>query len=195
MTVHNFYKPLLAAALLVSGSAWASEAPTPEALAGTCTACHGANGSSVGIMPNIAGTAPDYFIDAMNEYKSGERPSTVMGRIAKGYNAEEITKMAKAFSRHPSVPQKQAFDAAKAAKGAGLHKEYCEKCHEDNGRDNEEGPVLAGQSLLYLTYSMEDFKAGARKAPKKMAGKVKRMVENHGGSSVGAVLHFYASQQ
>lgn len=146
-------------------------------------------------MPSIAGSTAEYFTDTMKAFKSGERKATVMGRVAKGYSDEDIGKMAGYFSQQKAVGMKQSFDRTDAALGKKLHDEYCEKCHEDGGRNNEEGPVLSGQSKLYLTYSMEDFKMSHREGPKKMSKKVKSMVEKHGKGGVDAVLNYYASQQ
>jgi len=186
--------PLLASGLFASVPVMAA-GPSGAALGGTCAACHGYQGNSVGIMPSIAGMTEENFNDTMKAFKSGERKATIMDRVAKGYSDEEIARMAAYFSKQKSVPQKQSYDSGLAAQGSGLHEEYCEKCHEDNGRNNEEGAILAGQSKLYLTHSMADFKAKHRDTPKKMSKKVKAMVDKHGAGSIEAVLNFYASQQ
>jgi sulfide dehydrogenase cytochrome subunit len=64
-------------------------------LSNTCAGCHGTNGASGGpATPTIAGLEEEYFVDVMNQFKSGERYSTIMGHIAKGYTDDEIKKMA-----------------------------------------------------------------------------------------------------
>lgn len=169
--------------------------PTPLMLSGTCAGCHGSDGSSVAITPSIAGHSDEYFVDTMLEFKSGERQSTVMGRIAKGYSDAEIVAMAGYFAKFPMTPMQQSFDQAMASKGAKLHEESCEKCHEEGGKIADDGAPLAGQSMLYMQYSMEDFQSGARDMPKKMKKKVKQIVDEHGQAGIDAVIHYYGSQQ
>ena len=59
-------------------------------LALSCASCHGTNGASPGSIPKIQGRTADYIEKAMLQFKAGERPATVMNRIAKGYTDEEI---------------------------------------------------------------------------------------------------------
>ena len=59
-------------------------------LALSCASCHGTNGASPGSIPRIQGRSAEYIEKAMLQYKAGERPATVMNRIAKGYADEEI---------------------------------------------------------------------------------------------------------
>jgi len=191
-------KKLLLQLLLLGGMTTASPVllaavASGETLGGTCTACHGYNGSSVGVIPSIAGNTEDYFAETMEAFKSGERQSTVMGRVAKGYSSEEIQRMAKFFAAQKPVPMKQKFDSSKAALGAKIHKKSCNKCHEDGGRSGSEDPVLAGQSMLYLKYSMADFKNKAREGDKKMAKKVKSVLSEHGKEGLEALIQYYGS--
>ncbi len=56
-----------------------SSAPKPPAEAAVCVACHGANGIGVAPMyPDLAGQHPDYIVQALEEYKDGERKNPVM---------------------------------------------------------------------------------------------------------------------
>jgi sulfide dehydrogenase cytochrome subunit len=163
-------------------------------LAYTCAGCHGTDGSSVGpASPHIASSDPIYFVDTMLAYKKGERQSTIMTRMAKGYTEDQIEQMADWFAKQPLVLQKQDADPAKAARGKTLHEEYCERCHEDGGRDHESG-ILAGQWMPWLHYAMQDFMSGARYYPRKMESKVKDMVEAHGDGAIEDVIHYYGSQ-
>ena len=59
-------------------------------LALSCASCHGTNGASPGSIPKIQGRTADYIEKAMLQFKAGERPATVMNRIAKGYSDDEI---------------------------------------------------------------------------------------------------------
>ena len=171
--------------------------PSASMLANTCAGCHGPNGSSMGpATPTIAGISKDYFIETMEEYISGERPATVMSRIAKGYTKEEIKLMAEYFSKQPFVRQAQKYDAQKARFGKKLHKKYCEKCHEDGGTSSEDDAgILAGQWERYLRYAMEDFTRGDREMTKKMKKKVKSLRAEYGDEGLDALIHFYISQK
>ena len=64
----------------------------------SCTSCHGTYGISPGTIPTIYGKSKEYIIKTMNEFRNGERDSTVMKRIAKGYSDREIFLIANYFS-------------------------------------------------------------------------------------------------
>ena len=186
--------------LIVGGLATASPAllaagPSGATLGGTCAACHGYQGNSVGIIPSLAGNTVDYFVDTMEAFKSGDRKSTVMGRVAKGYTSEEIKKMGEYFAAQKAKPMMQKYDTAKAALGAKIHEESCNKCHEDGGKSGAEDHILAGQSMLYLQYSMADFKNKDREPDKKMSKKVKEVIEKHGREGLEALIHYYGSHK
>ena len=193
---YAIYATILAGGIVMSGPTLAGT-PTASMLANSCAGCHGTNGSSVGpASPTIAGISVDYFIETMEAYKSGERPSTIMIRIAKGYTEEEIKLMAEYFAKQPFVRKGQQHDARKAARGEKLHKKYCEKCHEDGGRSSEDDAgILAGQPIPYLHYSMEDFLSGNRPMEKKMKKKMDALKEDTGDEGVEQVIHYYGSQQ
>ncbi len=73
------------------GSAGQSESsPRGQILALSCASCHGTDGKSVSVIPRINGRSVEYIETALKGYKSGDRPSTVMARHAKGYTDEEL---------------------------------------------------------------------------------------------------------
>jgi sulfide dehydrogenase cytochrome subunit len=166
-------------------------------LANTCAGCHGTGGNSMGpAAPSIAGLSPTYFNETMAGFASGEIPSTIMGRIAKGYTEDEIKAMSSFYSGKKFMKAKQDFDPALADKGAKLHDKYCEKCHADGGQSAEDDAgVLAGQWTPYVNWTLADYKAGDREATKKMKKKLEEMLEREGSDGVIALLNFYASQQ
>ena len=197
MKLKLFNLALFAGGVVVSSSLWATP-PTPEMLSNTCNGCHGVNGSSVGLSnPNIAGVTSDYFENAMKEFKSGARPSTVMGRLAKGYSDEEFKTMADFYAKKKIVRTPQETAPAKVALGKDVHEKHCETCHSKSGYDNDEGvSVLAGQWKYYLHVTMDEYLAGKRPMPKKMANKVlvdgqKKLTD----AEVEALVHFYAAQK
>ena len=100
-------KRLLNTALWVSLSAvpfTASQASVDsfaKITGGTCFSCHGPNGKGVsgGSIPPIAGKDAGYLAQAMKDFRSGKRPSTIMQRHAKGYTNAEIEAIAKYLSQ------------------------------------------------------------------------------------------------
>ena len=66
----------------------------PGAIADACAACHGADGHSAGAIPSVAGRPAADLAAAMRAFRAGERPATVMTRIAKGFDDAEIEAVA-----------------------------------------------------------------------------------------------------
>lgn len=181
---------LAVGALTVSVAAHAAP-PNAAMLSNACAGCHGTNGGSAGpSMPSLASQSKTAIIEAMKKFKSGERPSSIMGRLAKGYSDAEIEAMGEFFSKQKFHPTTQMVDAAKVKKGADLQEANCSRCHLDDGKDGKDDtPVMASQWLPYLQMQMQLYESGARKMPEKMAEKVKPLSKE----DLEALLHFYAS--
>ncbi len=188
---------LVVGSVLLGGPAVA-DTPSASMLANTCAGCHGTGGVSHGpATPTIAGISEEYFEEVMEAYKTGDRRSTIMGRIAKGYTKEEIKLLAGYFSKKSFVPAKgQKADPKLAKKGAKLHDKYCEKCHADGGTSTEDDAgILAGQWKPYLKYTLSDFLAGKSEMPKKMKKKLMKLHKKKGDAGIEALLNFYASKK
>jgi sulfide dehydrogenase cytochrome subunit len=170
----------------------AHAAPADAAmLSNACAGCHGTYGGSAGpAMPSLASQSKTAIVEAMKKFRSGERPSTVMGRLAKGYTDAQIEAIGEFFSTQKFHPTSQDLDRAKVARGAGLQEANCSRCHLDDGKDGKDDtPVMASQWLPYLQMQMALYLTGARKMPEKMAEKVKPLsVED-----LEALVHYYAS--
>lgn len=152
-----------------------SAAPSATLLAESCTGCHGSNGHSQGqTIPSIVGYPVSYFIKTMQAFKSGDRPSTVMGRIAKGYNDEEIKAMAAFFTTRPYISNAQTLNKGRVEQGKPLYVKHCQSCHGKKGNKWSAGAV-GGQWLPYLQYSLQDFMAGQRTAPDGMMNALKTL--------------------
>jgi cytochrome c553 len=80
----------LALAMLPVG-AFAADAPPG---ASSCSGCHAPIVSGDTIVPPLNGRPAAETASLMREFKSGARPATVMGRIAKGFNDAEIDAIA-----------------------------------------------------------------------------------------------------
>jgi sulfide dehydrogenase cytochrome subunit len=186
---------ILFVVLMFNPMAWAI-GDAPPLLVGTCVGCHGHDGSSMGpAAPTIAGLDTQTFIHIMKSYRRDGRPSTIMGRLARGYTNNEIEIMADYFGKKTFVRQVQKVDRAKVMRGRELHKEYCEKCHEQDGsHDVDRGGILAGQWMPFIKFNLIDFRMGARDLPKDMSRRLRMMVRRNGESSIDDIIHFYGSQ-
>ena len=177
---------------LATGSTLAD--PTASMLANTCAGCHGTGGASAGpATPNLAGYSTGYFVDTMLRFKNGERPATVMDRIAKGYSEGQIEKMAEYFAGKPIHTAEQDLDSQAVKMGEKLYPDNCSKCHDEGGRlPDDDAGILAGQWLPYMKYTMVDFKAdNAYEMPRKM----KKAVEELSEQELDAILQYFASQE
>lgn len=181
--------------LTLSGAS-SAEMASGMALAATCAGCHGTNGVSAGpAAPTIAGLSEVYIVDTMENYKSGDSYSTIMGRIAKGYSTEEFEAMGKYFSEQEFVAADQAA-GPNAKKGEKLHDKYCEKCHADGGTDPEdESGFLSGQWAPYLKYTLTDLMAGDHVMDKKMKKKLMQMHKKEGDAGLEALVDYYSGNK
>ena len=95
--------PVLASALLLAGLAEGAPARAADAPPGasSCTGCHAAGKIPDSVIPRIAGRKSADIATAMREYRSGAWPSSVMGRIAKGFDASQIDAIAAWFAARP----------------------------------------------------------------------------------------------
>lgn len=167
-----------------------------DMIVNTCVACHGPNGISKGpSIPTLGGMSEAYVVEMMNGYASGDIPSTIMGRLAKGYNEKEIEQMGKYFASLEYVPVAQKSDAAKAAQGAKLHEKYCEKCHAESGTEAEDDSgFLKGQWKPYIAAQLMDYRSKDRTATKKMMKKLKALDKKHGDAGIEALIEYYSSK-
>jgi sulfide dehydrogenase cytochrome subunit len=97
-----------AAAAPAAASAKAPPALPPvtgEALAHTCAGCHGTQGrlADEAFVP-LAGMPAASFVQTMQDFRSGRRPATLMGHIARGLNDAEFHSMAAYFERQVPAP-------------------------------------------------------------------------------------------
>jgi len=197
----------MALTMIAPSDAQAAGMAPASMLANTCNACHGPDGSTYGpATPSIAGTNMEYIVDTMQAYKSGERASTIMGRIAKGYTDDEIMAIAKHFASQKLVRQvEQKTDDKLAMKGQELTRKYCQDCHEKDGYTGIDYPALAGQPVPYLTYQLADFLSGARsiddiagmssKEKRKKKRNLDDMKKAEGDAGVQAIINFYGSRK
>lgn len=100
MTTCGISRALLLTGTLViaaaSGPATAEDiSPATAAnMARNCFGCHGPDGRSPGAIPALNGKSAAFITKSLKDFRSGERPSTVMGRHAKGYSDAEVEALA-----------------------------------------------------------------------------------------------------
>ena len=71
------------------------------ALAQTCVTCHGPEGHSQGAIPSLATLTSVDMRTALQAFRTETRKSTVMHRIAKGLNEDDIAAVAAYFATLP----------------------------------------------------------------------------------------------
>jgi len=85
---------LIAAVAIVlasAGVAFAAEAPAGAA---SCSGCHAATPRVETPVPPLNGRPAADTTSQMMAFKAGQRPGTIMDRIAKGYSEDEIRAIA-----------------------------------------------------------------------------------------------------
>ena len=75
-----------------------ADAADPALVASSCTGCHAASGKLSTAIPTIRGQPEAFLFEAMRAFRAGQRPATVMDRIAKGFTDEEIRQLAAYFA-------------------------------------------------------------------------------------------------
>ncbi|HEX9180306.1 MAG TPA: c-type cytochrome [Burkholderiales bacterium] len=183
-------------AALAAASARADR-PSAAMLSEPCAACHGTRGASAGpAVPTIGGQPALYITASLNAFRDGRRPSSVMGRIAKGFAREDFIVIGQFYAAQAYLPARQTVDAALAERGRRVHELRCERCHADGGRRFESdeakapGPILAGQWLQYLQIVLREFSERERALPAGM-DQAFRTLER---GDPEALAHFYASR-
>ena len=72
---------------------WAVAAEPPPG-ASSCSGCHAANPSVDTAVPRLVGRQAADIVAQMQAFKTGQKPSTVMDRIAKGLTDAEVEAIA-----------------------------------------------------------------------------------------------------
>ena len=78
--------------LMVGWTARAAELPPIGA--SSCSGCHAVSASVQTSVPRLVGRPAADIVTAMQQFRAGQRPATVMDRIAKGFSDEETTAIA-----------------------------------------------------------------------------------------------------
>jgi sulfide dehydrogenase cytochrome subunit len=73
----------------------------PPAGAAACSGCHPSSTRVTSPVVRLAGRDPAAIVKAVQEFRAGTRPATVMDRIAKGFTDAEIQAIAAWFATQP----------------------------------------------------------------------------------------------
>ncbi|MCK6390293.1 MAG: c-type cytochrome [Azonexus sp.] len=95
-----FTSTFVAALLLAAGTAHAADPNLGRNLAATCANCHGTNGKAVkgsGI-DSLAGESKEKLLQKLADFRSGDKPASIMHQIAKGYTNEQLGLIAEYFA-------------------------------------------------------------------------------------------------
>ncbi|OMG53813.1 cytochrome C [Azonexus hydrophilus] len=90
-----------AACLLAAAStAHAADPNLGRNLAATCANCHGTNGKAVpgAGMDSLAGESKAKLLQKLADFKSGDKPASIMHQISKGYSDEQLALIAEYFA-------------------------------------------------------------------------------------------------
>jgi cytochrome c553 len=82
---------ILAGTNVLPATAIAADAP-PGAL--SCSGCHSPNATETSTPPRLVGRDPAKMVAALQEFRSGQRPATIMDRVVKGFTPDEIQAIA-----------------------------------------------------------------------------------------------------
>jgi sulfide dehydrogenase cytochrome subunit len=167
--------------------------PSHRMLGDACAGCHGTRGHSASPMPIIAGLPEAYLRQTLRDYKNGKRPSTIMGRVARGYDDTEIDALAAFFASQVWISPEQELDPKLVKIGKRIHRDGCSSCHKDNGRfQDDKVPRLAGQWREYLEILLDEYWLPERRMPHLfMSIAINELDED----DLKALASFYASQR
>ncbi len=164
-------------------------------LARTCFGCHGPDGrSKAPAIPSLAGLSESYFTRVMRAYQYGGRFSSVMGRIALGFDQAEIAQLASYFSQFEFQPNAQRVSWSQVNKGRQLHRLYCQECHGDlRQKPDKHANVLNGRWMDYLRWTLQDYLIGINQADAQMSERLTQLVRRYGNNGLEALINYYGS--
>jgi cytochrome c553 len=97
----KLFAPIAALSLLAfAGTAQAADPNLGRNLAATCANCHGTNGNAIkGFgMDALAGMEKAKLLQKLADFKSGDKPATIMHQISKGYTEAQLDLIATYFA-------------------------------------------------------------------------------------------------
>jgi sulfide dehydrogenase cytochrome subunit len=147
-------------------------------------------------MPIIGGQPKAYLVQSMKNYRDGKRHSTIMQRLAKGYDDDQIEAMAEFLSKQSWVSAVEKTNPKSAETGKTLHTgKGCAGCHGATGLSPMPStPRLAGQYSEYLYLQMKDYVNEHTTIPAS-ATVMRGMLKGASNDDIRALADFYASNK
>ncbi len=144
------------------------DAKAGEGKVAMCIGCHGIVGyqatfPAVYRVPMISGQNAKYIVNALTEYKKGERKHPTMRGIADSLSEQDMADVAEFYAAH-TRDQQPVPDTARepnAQVGQLLQKGACVSCHGANFNKviDPSYPKLAGQHKDYLYAALVSYKS------------------------------------
>lgn len=162
------------AALCLAASAQAGDAAAGAGKAAVCTACHGANGSSINPeWPNLAGQHESYIAEQLALFKTAARTNALMSPMAAALTEADMQDLGAHFARQ--TPAGLEADPSIWKAGEKLYRggdgkrglPACIACHGPQGKGNAPAkyPALRAQHGVYAYNQLKAFADGTRKTP------------------------------
>lgn len=132
-----------------------------QKVAAVCANCHGEGGNSnKPEVPNLAGQNPEYLLDQVHQFSTGQRKNAFMEGILRALRPDEKVGVA-LFYAEQEVKTRPSASPELAAKGQQHYAESCATCHGPDGRGSEKMARIAGQHRHYLRVSLQRYRDGS----------------------------------
>ena len=86
--------PAVALAAALAATPASAQTSNTALVASNCAVCHGQAGAGAGDIPALNKSSAPQIAETMRAMRDGKKPSTIMGRIAKGYTDAQIDAVA-----------------------------------------------------------------------------------------------------
>jgi len=156
----------------------AGDAAAGEAISGTCTACHGADGNSpASIYPKLAGQNASYLVKQLKDFQlamqtggeKGRNDPTMMGMTAM-LTEQNMQDLAAFYSVQTMKPEETPEEVVAAGerlyRGGDIERGIsgCAACHgpRGNGMETAKFPKISGQHADYIKAQLEKFSSKER---------------------------------
>jgi cytochrome c553 len=168
------------AALADNKPATFGDAKAGQTKAGTCAACHNADGNSTNAMyPKLAGQHERYIWRQLKMLKSGERENPIMMGMASALTEQDMRDIGAYFATQKMLPGvaddtivasgpnqgKKSYQVGERIYRGGNAKAgvpACMACHGPSGRGNPGPayPMIGGQHASYVAAKLQFFRGG-----------------------------------
>ena len=122
-----------------------------------CKSCHQTNavGSAAELVPALAGQRRAYLIKQLADFAEAERDSTRMHAVVARRQVREPQEWADLTAYLNGLPVNQSNevgDSEHLELGEAAYRQWCQSCHEEDGRGDDDGfvPSLRNQHYSYL---------------------------------------------